>query len=98
MSCHLVDSSAAFGCVEAFKLQHGIEHQPSQHLVVSLVQLSLQRWMQLSADPDKRARVVGLQGAPEEEKASSPSESGHGGGKGDGSRKRKGGKSDRPKG
>ena len=37
-STHLVDSSAVFR-VQAFKLQHGVEHQPSQTLAVSLAQL-----------------------------------------------------------
>ena len=98
-STHLVDSSAVFR-VQAFKLQHGVEHQPSQTLAVSLAQLYLAELetLQLSIHSDKKARIAGLQGVPEKEGVTGHGETGYGGGKGDGSRKGKGGKGDKSKG
>ena len=48
--------------VQAFRLQHGIEHQPTHPLVVSLAQLYLAELetLQLSTPADKKARVANL--------------------------------------
>ena len=47
---------------QAFKLQHGIEHEPSQELAVVVLYLAELETLQLSAPPHKQAQVASLKG------------------------------------
>ena len=59
---YLVDSAAIFR-VQAFRLQHGVDHQPSYAIAVSLAQLYLAELetLVLMAPENKRQKVAALQ-------------------------------------